>query len=122
MVAVMKDDVPTMTSAGGYASWKKAITFWEHATEVDKGKRGFKVALSLTGRAREIAFKTSTDELAKDTGLKTLLDALDKVFLGSKVESVFVAVENLEEFKRTKDMSISNYIMEFVRLKDIVFA
>ena len=76
----------------------------------------------MTGRAREIAFKTPTDELAKETGLKTLLNALDKVYLGSKVESIFVAVENLEEFKRAKDMSISNYIMEFIRLKDIVFA
>ena len=118
----MKDDVPTMTSAGGYASWKKAITFWEYATEVTKDKQGFKVALSLTGRAREIAFMTPTDELAKETGLKTLLNALDKVYLGSKVESIFAAVENLEEFKRAKDMSISNYIMEFIRLKDIVFA
>ena len=82
----------------------------KHATE---DKRGFKVAFSLKGTAREIAFKTHTDELAKEAGLKKYFDALDKVYIGSKVE-------NLEEFKRAKD--ISNYIMEFIRLKDIFFA
>ena len=122
MVAEMKEDVPTMSPSGGYAQWKKAITFWKHATEVPDEKRGFKVALSLSGRAKEIAFKVPEAELAKETGLATLIAALDKVFLGSKVESVFVAVENLEEFKRDKDMSISTYIMEFIRLKDIVFS
>ena len=122
VVAEMKEDVPTMSPSGGYAQWKKAITFWKHATEVPDEKRGFKVALSLSGRAKEIAFKVPEAELAKETGLATLIAALDKVFLGSKVESVFVAVENLEEFKRDKDMSISTYIMEFIRLKDIVFS
>ena len=56
------------------------MELWALITELDKKKRGPVVALTLTGRKRQIALEIKAEDLNKDESLKTLLDKLKLSF------------------------------------------
>ena len=62
--------------------WKDEIEIWKLVTELKPEKLTPAVSLPLSGNAREIAMEVKAADLGKDTGMKTLIDHLDKMFLG----------------------------------------
>ena len=54
---------------------------WKLVTDLKLDKQALAVSLSLTGNAREVAMEVAAADLAKEDGMKTLIENLDKVFL-----------------------------------------
>jgi hypothetical protein len=54
---------------------------WKLVTDLKSDKQALAVSLSLTGNAREVAMEVAAADLAKEDGMKTLIENLDKVFL-----------------------------------------
>ena len=82
---------PTLGPEKAYDSWKSEIAMWRLVTDLKPEKQALAVALSLTGQARQKALEISVDDLNKDTGMKTLLEALDKIFLADEVDLAYAA-------------------------------
>ena len=66
-----------------YEQYKSEINFWQKLTSVEETKQAMMVALSLPGAGYEnirsnVFEKLTEDELGKNTGMKTLLDFMDK--------------------------------------------
>ena len=54
--------------------------------------------LSLQGKAREAALELDLEDLKKDTGVQTILDRLDKLYLQDINQSAYLAYQKFETF------------------------
>ena len=110
---------PRLLKDGSYLDWKHEVRIWQLGTTVDAKKQAARVILKLEGKAKAHACRLSIEELGKDGGLKYLLDELDKFFKKDETQQKFIAIEELEKYKRS-DESISEYIEEFERKYAVV--
>lgn len=76
-------------------------------------KQALAVSLSLSGNARETAMDIPAKDLAKETGMTTLLERLDKVFLRDDKDKAYEAYKSFDPFQRQENMSMTDYIVEF---------
>ena len=113
-MAAANDKIPPIFDKGKpYESWKNEVQMWTRVTELGKKKQALAVALALTGRARETAMEVPIDDLNKDAGMTTLLDALDKLFLKEEKDVTYEAYSNFDRITRDSDVSMTDYIIDF---------
>lgn len=65
-------------------------------------------------KARDFATRLDLTKIKKDDGLTYLIGQLDGYFKEDNTQSIFLAIEQLEKFRRA-DMSMLDYIREFHR-------
>lgn len=104
---------PAFEENKSYESWKNEIEMWKRVTELGKKKQALAVALSLTGRARDTALEITADDLNQDNGMKTLVEALDSVFLKEEKDRAYDAYTDFDNIKRENDVSMTDYIVHF---------
>ena len=114
----MKLNPPDLNKCINYESYKNELLAWESATDVDKKKRGVAVALSLpVDHPLDIRSKVfseiATADLNKDDGLKTLIAFLDQELKKDDLTDAIEKWEDFEEFTRSKDQSITDFISQF---------
>ena len=73
---------PGFDERKSYENCKNEVEMWKRVTELDKKKQALAVALPLKGRAKDIALEIPAEDLDKDNGMTTLIQELDKVFMG----------------------------------------
>jgi len=103
---------PKFDEKNSYECWKNEMAMWLLVTDLEKPKQALAVALSLTGKARETALEVPAADLNKDTGMASLLTALDAVFMKEAKDSAYEAYSNFDSFRRS-GISISDYVFEF---------
>ena len=96
-----------------YEAWKNEIEVWKLVTELKPEKQALAVSLSLTGNAKEVAMEIKAADLAKDTGMDTLIKELDKVFLRDDKDKAYEAYRDFDIFRKSESMSMTDYIVEF---------
>ena len=106
---------PTFSEECNYDGWKNEVEIWRLVTDLDIKKQALAVTLSLTGKPREVALEIPSATLNADDGMTVLIAALDKVFLSDEQDNSYAAYTNFEQFKKTADMSMNDYIIEFER-------
>ena len=108
---------PALSKCVSYETWLKEIKIWQKFTNLAKGKQGPAIFLTLEGRAREAVLELDVDIISDDTGVENILKHLNKLYLKDKTQSAYEAYEKFEKFKRPSDMSMTDFINEFERLK-----
>ena len=71
---------PTWETDMPYDAWKNEVDIWKRLTDLPAKKLGLAVALSLSGRRREVAMEVGGETLESENGLKDLLEKLDSIF------------------------------------------
>jgi transposase InsO family protein len=107
---------PKLGPDTNYESWKNEVEMWRLVTDLEKKKQALAVALSLTGKAREVALEIDADELNRNDGLTRLLNSLDKVFEKEAKDLSYAAYTEFDKFRKRPDMSMEDYVIEFERL------
>ena len=107
---------PSLLKCGSYETWLKEIKIWQRFTNLDPKKQGPAIFLTLEGTAREAVLEIDVDDISSDAGVDTIVTHLDKIFLKDKKLAAYEAYEKFENFKRTPNMSIRDFINEFERL------
>ena len=107
---------PPPLKTGHYDSWKKEMSVWEMATSLAFSRRAPTVFLSLEGKAREAVLEMDVTTLNADDGMEKLYQKLDTLFLEDSNQSAFSAYEAFEQYQRTSEMSINDYLVCFDRL------
>ncbi|KAL2093504.1 hypothetical protein ACEWY4_010816 [Coilia grayii] len=104
---------PTFDEGKPYESWKNEVEMWTRVTDLQKKKQALAVALGLSGRARETAMEIPVDDLNKDTGMNTLLEKLDGLFLKEEKDRTYDAYSSFDRIMRDSSLSMADYIIEF---------
>ena len=113
-MAVNYKNPPEMREDLLYADWKTELEIWRSFTDLAKAKQGPAVFLSLMGKARQTALaEVKPADLAKDTGVDTILNTLDKLYVKDVCDAAYSAFGNFCKFKRPDHMSVSDYMAEF---------
>ena len=106
-------NAPVFDNTTNFDTYAREVDIWLLGTQCPKDKQAARLALQMKGRAKEIALGVSTDELKSETGVKTLLAAIKKVFGRDKTVSLFSAIESFENFVRPPTQSVNEFISEF---------
>ena len=119
------DKPPKLLEGNEFLQWKREVEMWKLATTVPAAKQAPRVILSIIDKkARDFSTRLDKTKLvaaAGDSdGLSYLLAELAKYFSKDRVQTVFIAIENLETFNRPKEMSILDFVKEFGRRVDAV--
>lgn len=101
-----------------YELFKQELLAWKEVTELDKKKQGVAIALSLPendeSQIREKVFdQLNLEDLKKETGLKTLIEFLDKHLAKDDLADSLEKFEDFEDFKRSDGQSVNEYISIF---------
>ena len=113
------NEPPKLRAGDVYSSWKRAVRVWQLGATIDTSKQGARVIQALEGKTLDFATRMDLEKVKADDGVTFVLNELDKYFKKDETQIAFVAIENLENYKRTNE-SISEYIEEFSRRKDLV--
>ena len=92
------------------------MKLWEMATNIDKAKKAPTVFLTLEDNAKEAILEMDPATLNTENGMKLLYEKLDELYKGDENQEAFHAFESFETYKRPKEMSVEDYLIEFDRL------
>lgn len=103
-----------------YARYRFELECWQEVTALEKKKQATEVLLSLPetshdeSRLREYVFsKMKKEDICGEEGMKTLLELMDGLLQEDDLGRVWTAFIKFDEYKRTDNQSISDYITEF---------
>ena len=108
---------PSLTKSSSYESWLKEIEIWQMFTDLAGVKQGPAIFLTLEGRAKEAVLELDVKNIGSKDGVALIIEKLDSLFLKDKTQSAFEAYDTFEKFRRPSDLSMSDYIIQFERLK-----
>jgi hypothetical protein len=98
-----------------YERWKNEIEVWKLMTDLDPKKQALAVTLSLSGKARKAALEIPVADLNKESGMKTLVDALNKVFEREEKDCAYEAYTQFDKYVKPEVASMSDFVIEFDR-------
>ena len=111
---------PVLDDSVNYECWKKDLAVWELYTGTEKSKRGPRLYLCLRGKACDIVRDLPLEEISGDNGLERIKRKLDDHYEKDKVQRAFINLENFEKYKRSPDISISEFVSKFEQLNNKV--
>ena len=109
--------LPILVDEAGYVEWKEDLKIWEAYTDLKKKKRGPAVYLTLHGHARDCVRDFTPVEIGADTGLKAIVDKLDKTFLKDKDTQTFITFETFYSYRRSSGENITDFLVHFEYLR-----
>ena len=107
---------PPYVEGENYEVWKEDIQLWAGFTSLEKKRQGTALYLELTGKVRECVRSLGNTVLSAEDGLDQVLTHLDKVYKQDAGRVTFQLVEQFAQFKRTSDLTVESFIIEFERL------
>ena len=108
---------PILVDEAGYMEWKDDLKIWELYTDLDKKKRSPAVYLPLSGHARNCVRDLTPGQIGTDTGLKAIVDKLDKTFLKDKDTQTFITFETFYSYRRSSGENITDFLVHFEYLR-----
>lgn len=109
---------PSLNDETNYEEWLKDLEVWKIYTNMAAEKKGPRLYLTLTGKAREIAREVDINEIGSATGLEQIVAKLNEHFQKDKVQRSYLELEKFEKFRRSSGMKMNDYITEFERLNN----
>ena len=111
-----KYGLPPFKEERDFEQWKHELEIWQMVTDLAKEKQGPVLFLSLSEKTRQACAGITKEELAQDDGVSKVIEKLRELYSVSKEQAMFSAYERFESFRRTENMSITEYINQFEQL------
>ena len=106
----MSERIPVLNDLTDYGLWKKEVNIWVLGTQAKAEQQAARLIGFMSGKAHEAAIQIPPAELGTVAKLTT---ELDKLFLKDDTQSLFQAIEEFEQYNRSKEDSIDDYIRGF---------
>ena len=113
---------PVLQEIEEIEEWLGELEIWQCVTDLEKRKQGPVVYLSLTDKIRESCYDISVRDLNKDDGFDALIRKIKSLYLKDTNTLDFLAYDKFENFKRTDDINIVNYINQLERLNSQILS
>ena len=104
-----------------YISWKDELKIWQNFTDIDVGKQGGAVFLSLPNpsSARDAVLELGPTVINSKDAVDKIIEKLDTLFLKDGNIVTYQAWQKFIKFVRPSDMNMSDYTIEFNRLYNL---
>ena len=96
-----------------YLSWKKTAELWNTVTGIKPKQKGLALCSRLKGRAKAIAGDLDNEVLGSNTGFEQIIAKLNESFAPDEFEREFWPLHDLFTFKKTPEMSMENYLLDY---------
>ena len=97
---------PVLDDSTNYIDWCKKLGVWVEFTKLPEKKKALAIFSSSRGKAKKAILQLEI----KDLKLK---EKLDKAFSKDKNKATYDDYEKFERFKRSNEMSLADYAIEF---------
>ena len=105
---------PKLEDESEYEMWRKNIEVWVELTDLPEEKRALAIHMfSLKGRAQAASSQLTVAEMKETTGVKKILDKLDKLYLSETGHRQFSTFRGMYRMKREPNESIDEFISRF---------
>ena len=101
-----------------YLQWRREALIWQLGTNVANVKQAPRVVMCLEGKVRDFASRIAHNHLGAENGLEYLIGQLDEYYKEDEAQTIFLAIDQLENFIRDESQSMVEYISEFSRRND----
>ena len=108
--------LPPVLKEGFYETYKKEVEVWKLLKTCSDEDQGPVLCRSLTGRAKVAALTLDVKDIGAKDGAAKIIAKLDKLYLPEKNQRIITVLDRFESFKRSPDMTVANFILEFERL------
>ena len=115
----LKINIPVFI--GNYERYRTELEAWREITDFPKAKQGIAVALSLPSESSsdipdKVFEQLTIIDLKAENGFETLLAFLDRESQKDDISANYGKFNDFEEFRRSPDQSIHEYITKFDQL------
>ena len=104
---------PALSACKSYTDWKKLVNIWKGLSGLEQPSLAPALVLSLEGEAQEAALEVSSEDLAKDTGVASVIAKLDKIYAKDVLSEKYNALEAFESYKRPSNLPVRKFLVEF---------
>ena len=112
-MASKRDAPPVFNTERPYADWVRMVKWWSKRSELPAPKKGLALAGSLEGKALDAVFELTDAEIQHANGVDNIIKRLDKLFKKNTLTEKIEDIESFENFVRSDDIKIKDYINEF---------
>ena len=96
----------------------QVVAIWKCVTDLEPKKQGPVPCSSLPGKIRKSCNDVSVQDLNKDDGLNVLINKINSWYAKDMNALAFMAYDKFDNFRRSDDMNIIDYINEYERLNN----
>ena len=107
---------PVLDDHINYTDCCKELDVWVELTELSEEKKALAIFSSLQGKPKKVDIQLEIKDLKVTGGVKKLKETLDKAFSKDKKKATYDAYDKFERFKRSNEMSLAGYTIEFEEL------
>ena len=107
---------PVYIEGNSYEEYKKDLEIWQLLKVATLEEEGPLIYRTLTGRAKAACKHLTTQTIGSREGLKEIKKCLDAIYLADANKRVFIALDNFEKFKRSPNMTMTDFILNFENL------
>ena len=111
---------PVYREGNSYEEYTRDLDIWLLLKVATKAELGPILFRTLTPRAKASCRDLSVEQVGSPEGFDLIRKRLDKLYLNEVNQRIFATLDTFEKFRRTGDMSINNFIIEFENLHNMV--
>ena len=109
-------NLPVLDQIEDIEDWLRELAIWQCVTDLEPKMQGPVVFLSLPDKIRKSCNDASVQDLNKDNGVDAVIHKIKSLYAKDMNALAFMAYDKFENFRRSDDMNIIDYINEFERL------
>ena len=107
---------PEFSEDGGYEQYKQELEIWQLLKVCSKEEEGPLIFRTLPQKAKSAVIGLGKAAIGSATGLKQILEKLDKLYLTDKNQRIFQALDSFEKYRRPANVNMNTFILEFQKL------
>ena len=108
-------DVPILQENGDdYINWKLKVRKWVKVTTLRKSYQAVKLQLKLGQTAFDMTKDITEDVLASSTGIDSIFEALDALYLPDKLQYRRQLLRKLRRMSRGEDEPVIDFVQKFM--------
>ena len=100
---------PVFKKGDNYEKWKNRLQLWLNFTTLEKQKQGPAIAFTLSEEAEDAVLQLGIESISSEEGVQNIIEVLDRLYLRDRTQLAFEALDDFENYKRPKELSISDY-------------
>ena len=94
----------------------KLIDISRKFTNLEPGKQGQAIVLSLQGEAQDAILELDTTVISGTDGVNKIIERLNRLYKKDELTEKYNALESFETYKRNSSTSIRDFLTEFEKL------